>query len=71
MDQPEAVRTTPRPVPAWRIELERRERSLGWLARKTGKSTSAVSRYALGTLPTPSEWLRLVEEVLGPVEVGS
>ena len=54
-----------RVAPAWRDELDRQDRSLGWLARKTGKSTSAVSRYANGTLPTPAEWLRDVERVLG------
>lgn len=41
----------------WRDELDRQERSFGWLARHTDRSASAVARYASGTLPTPDDWL--------------
>jgi len=49
----------------WRTELERQERGMTWLARKTERSVSAVYRYSLGTLTPPEEWLRTVARILG------
>lgn len=49
----------------WRAELERQERSMVWLARHTGRSYSAVTKFAWGKLTPSVEWLRRAAQVLG------
>lgn len=49
----------------WRAELERAERGMTWLARKTERSVSAVYRYSDGSLTPPEAWLREVARLLG------
>lgn len=51
----------------WWRELEAQERSQSWLARRTGVSAGAVSRFKLGSLEPSEDWLRQVVAVLGPV----
>lgn len=51
----------------WRAELERQDRGMTWLARRTDRSVSAVYRYAYGTLTPPESWLRDVARILGKV----
>lgn len=53
----------------WRDELDRQERSMGWLGRHTERAASTVARYASGSLPTPDEWLIDAARVLR-VELG-
>lgn len=49
----------------WRADLKAEERGIPWLAKRTGRSMSAVYKYAYGVLPTPIEWLRKAAAVLG------
>ncbi len=49
----------------WRSELDRQERGMTWLARKTDRSVSAVYRYSDGSLTPPESWLRDVARLLG------
>lgn len=48
----------------WRAELRAQERSVPWLARRTGRSDGMVYKYASGALPTPIAWLRAAAVVL-------
>lgn len=52
-------------APDWAVELERQERSYGWLGRHTDRSASAVARYASGSLTPPASWLVQARSVLG------
>jgi ribosome-binding protein aMBF1 (putative translation factor) len=49
----------------WRAELDRQDRGMTWLARKTERSVSAVYRYSDGSLTPPESWLRDVARLLG------
>lgn len=49
----------------WRAELHRQERSIPWLARRTGRSDGMVYKYGNGVLPAPIGWLREAARVLG------
>lgn len=54
-------RTTDREWPRWYIEAERIGLTLEEIAYLTGRSYSAVYRYATGTRGTPADWLVKVE----------
>ena len=48
----------------WQADLRSDERSIPWLARKTGKSQRAVYSYAYGESRPSLEWLRDAYRVL-------
>lgn len=50
----------------WVAELERQERSIPWLARRTGRHQNTVYRYSWGRLRAPAEWLAEARRVLEP-----
>jgi hypothetical protein len=50
----------------WLRDLRDDERSISWLARKTGMSTSSVHAYAYGHTTPPLEWLIKAVGVLRP-----
>jgi len=52
----------------WRAELARQERSVIWLARRTGRHQQTVYRYAWGLRTAPAEWLAQAAIVLGVME---
>lgn len=49
----------------WRAALKREERSYEWLARRTERSASAVTKYGGGSQEPPIAWLRQAAIVLG------
>lgn len=78
MDQPEVARVAriadrPRTLPSiedlrtwdWRDELRRQERSLRWLARKTGRSQTTLNRYISGERSVPASFLLAAADALG------
>jgi hypothetical protein len=69
MDMTEPVRLTDDELRAWswRRELVLQERSIAWLARHTGRSESAVYKFAQGRLTPSLQWLREAWAVLGQV----
>lgn len=48
----------------WRADLKADERSIPWLARKTGTSQRTVYSYAYGEVRAPLPWLREAYRVL-------
>lgn len=48
----------------WQADLELQERSIPWLARKTGKSQRSVYAYRYGQARPTSDWLRDAYRVL-------
>jgi hypothetical protein len=58
MDTPEVRQDVDLSSWDWMATLKAEERSLRWLARKTGRSGTTLHRYARGTLPTPVGFLR-------------
>lgn len=48
----------------WRADLKADERSIPWLARKTGKPTRTIYAYAYGEIRAPLAWLREAYKVL-------
>jgi len=49
----------------WRASLRHEERSYEWLARRTERSASAVTKYGSGSQIPPVSWLRAAAIVLG------
>lgn len=49
----------------WMAELGRQERTIPWLARKTGRAQTTVYRYKYGSLTPPVTWLRAARTALG------
>ena len=49
----------------WLAELRAQERSMPWLARRTGKSDQMVFAYGRGRANPPIEWLRSAALALG------
>ena len=58
MDTPEVRQDVDLSSWDWQATLKAEERSLRWLARKTGRSGTMLHRYARGLAPTPPEFLR-------------
>lgn len=48
----------------WIADLRADDRTVSWLARKTGRPESTVHSYAQGRHPAPLEWLREAAFVL-------
>jgi len=48
----------------WRGELRRQERSIPWLARRTGRADNTVYRYGSGRETAPTDWLALAWDIL-------
>lgn len=48
----------------WRADLKADERSIPWLARKTGKPQRTIYAYAYGEVHAPLDWLRDAYRVL-------
>lgn len=48
----------------WKADLRSDERSIPWLARKTGKPQRTVYAYSYGQVRAPLEWLRDAYRVL-------
>ena len=48
----------------WEADLKREERTIPWLARKTGKSQRSVYSYRYGQARPPLEWLAAAFRVL-------
>jgi hypothetical protein len=65
MELPEVRQIDPPDGWDWQADLRDQERTIPWLARKTGKSQSAVYAYAYGRNTPPPEWLRDAARVLG------
>ena len=49
----------------WHRELQRQERGIPWLARKTDTHYKAIYRYKWGHAVPPIEWLRAAALALG------
>lgn len=65
MNSPALSQDDPIPDWDWQATLREQERTIPWLARKTGKSQSAVYAYAYGRNTPPVEWLHEAARVLG------
>jgi hypothetical protein len=48
----------------WRADLKADERSIPWLARKTGAPQRTVYAYAYGEVRPPLSWLREAYRIL-------
>lgn len=66
MDLPELLPNDEAELRAWdwRAALKADERSIPWLARRTGKSVRTVYGYSRGEFPIPLSWLRDAAAVL-------